>query len=78
MDVFFRKCEDPVTVATFVELYNEYVDISHEFFYIYDQSETVSYHQMSYTGILERNATYLGFMVSVYVTQGSIIIIIDQ
>ena len=69
MDFFVRSCEDPVTVNTQVELYDEYRDYAHEFYYIYGQSETVIYHQMSYTGILERNATYLGFMVSVYETR---------
>ena len=66
---FVRRCEDPVTVKAYVELYDEYIDYTHEFYYIYDQSETVIYHQMSYTGILERNATYLGFMVSAYETE---------
>ena len=65
-DFIVRKCQDPITVDMFVEFYDEFRDFSREFYYIYDHSETVNYRQKSYTGILERNATHLGFMVSVY------------
>ena len=63
LEFFVQKCEDPVSVDVFVELTDEH---NHDFSYLYNQSETVDYGQESYTGILERNATHLGFMVSVH------------
>ena len=60
--VFIQKCEDPVTVDVYV-----FDDADVAFYYSYNESETVDYGQDSYTGILERNATHLGFMVGVHV-----------
>ena len=59
-----QKCEDPVTVDV-------YFEGAHNFAYSYNQSEIVDNVVDNYTGILERNATHLGFMVSVYVTECS-------
>ena len=64
LDFFVQKCEDPVTVDVFVELTDEHTQYHHDFYYLFNQSETVDYGKESYTGILERNATHLGFMVS--------------
>ena len=63
--VFIQKCEDPVTVDAYV-----FDDADVAFYYSYNESETVDYSQDSYTGILERNATHLGFMVGVHVIIG--------
>ena len=58
---YISKCEDPVTVNVYVELYNgEYAD------YEYSQSETFHLRGYSFSAILERNATHLAFMVSLY------------
>ena len=65
MHFVVQRCEDPVTVDVLVELYDQDMDYYYEFFYLYNQSETVDIGQESYTGILERNATHLEFMVSI-------------
>ena len=51
----------------FVELNDPHTHSHIDFYYRYNQSETVDYVQESYTGILERNATYLGLKVHLYV-----------
>ena len=66
LEFFVQKCEDPVTVEVYLDIFEDNDD--HFFNYLYNQSETVDYGQGSYTGILERNATHLGFMVSVHGT----------
>ena len=65
MHFVVQRCEDPVTVDVLVELYDQDMDYYYEFFYLYNQSETVDIGQESYTGILERNTTHLEFMVSI-------------
>ena len=72
-DVIYRnlsvhKCEDPVSVDVYVDVYDEDSNSFHGFIYSYNRSETVDFGQESFTGTLERNATYLGFMVSVCTT----------
>ena len=59
---FLSRCEDPVTVGVYVELYNgEHTGLS------YNQSETFHFEDYSFSAILERNATHLAFMVSLYI-----------
>ena len=48
-----------------MDVYDEASNSFHEFVYSYNVSETVDFGQESFTGTLERNATHLGFMVSV-------------
>ena len=64
-----QRCRDPVTVYTYTYFFrNGYY---YRYSYTFDQSETVDnpyyyYYNgrnTSYTGILERNATHLGFEV---------------
>ena len=58
-----QKCEDPVTVDVFV-YWNSHDNVSYYdyFDYLYNQSETVDSNG-SYTAIMERNASHLGFEV---------------
>ena len=61
IDFYVSKCEDPVTVYVYLELYNgEYTN------YWYNQSETFHFGGYSFNAILERNATHLAFMVGLY------------
>ena len=71
-----QKCEDPVTVYTYayVTTANHYLSFSYQF----NKSETIDYYHYdydydydnlsSYTAILDRNATHLGFEVNVVCT----------
>jgi hypothetical protein len=56
-------------VEVYLEIFedNDY----HTFYYLYNQSETVDYGHDYYTGILERNATHLGFMLTLHHNDGS-------
>ena len=68
-----QRCQDPVTVSTYAYMYQN--GRYHGFSYTFDQSETVdnldyyyyyyydSYDDVSYTAILDRNASHLGFEV---------------
>ena len=61
LDFHVRRCADPVTVGVYVQLYDgEYTNV------VYNQSETFQFLDYSFSAILERNATHLAFMVSLY------------
>ena len=65
MDFYVRRCEDPVTVDVYLALYHNgrYTTVHHE----YNQSDTFLFEAgHSTSAILERNATHLAFMVSLY------------
>ena len=66
LEFLVQKCEDPVTVYINVVVLNGERANNYYFGHLYNQSETVDSYPGSYTGILERNATHVGFMVSVY------------
>ena len=64
-----QRCQDPVTLYTYTNVYQN--DLHHYYLYIFNQSERVDnvgyyYHHYlntSYTAILDRNASHLGFEV---------------
>ena len=61
VDFYVGRCDEPVSVGVHIELYNgEYTDFE------YTQSETFHFKDYSFSAILERNATHLAFMVSLY------------
>ena len=64
-DFTVQKCEDPVTVEVYYDIYR---DGFYDYFeYEYNQSETVDNDGDSglsyYTAIMDRNASHLGFEV---------------
>ena len=72
-----QKCEDPVTVYTYasISIGHHYFSFSYEFnksetidsdghyYYYYDYDYDYDYNLSSYTAILDRNASHLGFEV---------------
>ena len=65
-----RRCQDPVTVYTYVYMYRN--GRYHRYSYTFNQSETVDHldnyyyynsPNTSYTAIMDRNASHLGFEV---------------
>lgn len=59
VDITVQKCEDPVTVDVFMS------SEGGDFAYLFDQSETVETYDgsNSFTAIMDRNASDLGFEV---------------
>lgn len=60
-----QNCEDPVTVDVYVES-NKGGDPAY-LSYQFNQSETVNTEFNSFTAIMDRNASHLGFMVYTYI-----------
>ena len=65
MSVYISNCEDPAYVEVNVDYTNEDLSDYHEFYYYFNQSETVNNEYGTYSAIVERNSSFLGFMVSI-------------